>query len=465
MVKEMVSSNLREGLSKVTQSRLVSSLLLLKCYQGCSISYEGGIGVRSLQEITESFSAKLWWTFRTAESLWTKFMKAKYSMRIHPMARKWNYTHSHTWRRLMKIRDKVDHLIHWKINKGNSNIWWDNWMGTGKLARLNTNTSINSPLHHYIHHKEWDMNKLLKVFPLEMVNNIQNIKIHSLDNSDLPIWTPTCDRKFTCKSAWNAMREANLTSLVNKKMWHKKCHSKSPFSSGDCSGTELLFGHQETQEHLFHDSMISKDIWKERCKSRFEDIKMSKARVISNTYQQMVLLVHKQFNTINPFMHWSNFMEITEQAKPLFKTTAVKWNFPGLGTLKLNSDGCSKGNLGPSGGESDSKLLVEWITGKSKPPWSLMDMVELIQHNLESIQDKTIHHIYRECNKLADSLANWGLSHRHTIWMNNFQELPRETRGELKVDKMQIPSFRNSIVKNSFYMYRSMYRNFLFDVP
>ncbi|XP_060195103.1 uncharacterized protein LOC132624322 [Lycium barbarum] len=162
---------------------------------------EGSIGVTSLQEIAESFSAKLWWTFRTAESLWTKFMKDKYSMRIHPMARKWNYTHSHTWRKLMKIRDKVDHLLHWKINKGNTHIWWDNWMGTGKLARFNTNTSINSPLHHYIHHKEWDTNKLLKIFPLEMVNNIQNIKIHSLDHSDLPIWTPTCDGKFTCKSA------------------------------------------------------------------------------------------------------------------------------------------------------------------------------------------------------------------------------------------------------------------------
>ncbi|XP_059288842.1 uncharacterized protein LOC132042262 [Lycium ferocissimum] len=293
------------------------------------------------------------------------------------------------------------------------------------------------------------------------------------------------------------------------------------------------FGHQETQEHLFHDSMISKNvwkhfhqifgikegggsirqrllswwltkeknpvqqmvlqiipsiilwqIWKERCKSRFEDIKMSKTRVISNTCQQTILLVHKQFNTINPFIHWSNLMEIIEHAHPLFKTVAVKWNVPRPEILKLNSDGCSKGNPGPSGGGGlirDQReillspmlcllviLLTIWLsgsTGKSKPPWTLLDMVELIQRNLESIQDKSLHHIYRECNKPADSLANWGLSRRHTIWMNNFQELPRETRGELKVDKMQIPSFRNSIVKNSLCMYRSMYRNFLFDVP
>nr|XP_016496983.1 PREDICTED: uncharacterized protein LOC107815849 [Nicotiana tabacum] len=40
---------------------------------------EGGIGIRTLQEILDTFSAKLWWQFRTRESLWTDFMKAKYS--------------------------------------------------------------------------------------------------------------------------------------------------------------------------------------------------------------------------------------------------------------------------------------------------------------------------------------------------------------------------------------------------
>ncbi|XP_060171134.1 uncharacterized protein LOC132602163 [Lycium barbarum] len=67
----------------------------------------------------------------------------------------------------------------------------------------------------------------------------------------------------------------------------------------------------------------------------------------------------------------------------------------------------------------------------------------------------------RECNRAADSLANYGLKCRGTVWMNNFMELPKNTRGEIKVDKMQLPSFRNSIVKNSIHVHRPMYRNYL----
>ncbi|KAG5596673.1 hypothetical protein H5410_037905 [Solanum commersonii] len=62
----------------------------------CKPTQEGGIGIRKLEDIADALSCKLWWHFRTKDTLWTKFMRAKYSQRIHPMARKWNYTHSHT---------------------------------------------------------------------------------------------------------------------------------------------------------------------------------------------------------------------------------------------------------------------------------------------------------------------------------------------------------------------------------
>ncbi|WMV59342.1 hypothetical protein MTR67_052727 [Solanum verrucosum] len=71
---------------------------------------------------------------------------------------------------------------------------------------------------------------------------------------------------------------------------------------------------------------------------------------------------------------------------------AIKWRKPGHDFLKLNSDGTSRGNSGPGsdGGitrdengmliaayafnlgevevETDSLLLVQWITYTSKPP-------------------------------------------------------------------------------------------------
>ncbi|XP_060182470.1 uncharacterized protein LOC132612164 [Lycium barbarum] len=87
----------------------------------CKTTAEGGIGIRSLYEINENFGAKLWWQFRTKDSFWADFLKAKYARRVHPSATKWSYTQSHCWKRMMKIRDKIDHLIQWNANKGNSN--------------------------------------------------------------------------------------------------------------------------------------------------------------------------------------------------------------------------------------------------------------------------------------------------------------------------------------------------------
>ncbi|EOY09179.1 Uncharacterized protein TCM_024576 [Theobroma cacao] len=41
-------------------------------------SSKGGLDIRSLQDVFEAFSAKLWWCFQTCSSLWTRYMKAKY---------------------------------------------------------------------------------------------------------------------------------------------------------------------------------------------------------------------------------------------------------------------------------------------------------------------------------------------------------------------------------------------------
>ncbi|KAL3375027.1 hypothetical protein AABB24_006498 [Solanum stoloniferum] len=72
---------------------------------------EGDIGIRSTMDISESLGAKIWWQFRNKDTIWTRFMKAKYSKRIHPMARKVSYKYSKCWRRMMMIKEEVDHLI------------------------------------------------------------------------------------------------------------------------------------------------------------------------------------------------------------------------------------------------------------------------------------------------------------------------------------------------------------------
>ncbi|XP_055802634.1 uncharacterized protein LOC129871697 [Solanum dulcamara] len=51
---------------------------------------EGGIGVRLISDVAKSFQYKQWWIFRTKNSLWSEFLKAKYCQRSNPITKKWH---------------------------------------------------------------------------------------------------------------------------------------------------------------------------------------------------------------------------------------------------------------------------------------------------------------------------------------------------------------------------------------
>ncbi|XP_060195288.1 uncharacterized protein LOC132624540 [Lycium barbarum] len=426
-----------------------------KWFSLCMPTLEGGIGIRSLQDISESFSAKLWWQFRTKESLWAEFFKAKYARRIHPVARKWSYSQSHNWRRMMEIKKKIDHLILWRINKGNASFWWDNWSGLGDLAQFgDANTSVRGTVAEYIVDGTWNVEKLKRKLYEHIVHQIRGVTINSPSLKDNPIWTVTTDGRFNCKSAWNTVRRAQNPSLINKMMWHKK----SPF--------------------------------------------------------KLVMVTHKQFQNVDPYISWMQFIKIIEQAKTCIKSFPVKWSFPADGCVKLNTDGCSKGNPGNNGGggvirnnrgfliaayginfgittnnvaealamkigidwctqngykcldiESDSKLLVDWIMDEYNPPWNIIDTILDIKKLLEQADRWSIAHCYREGNRVANSLSNWGLNFNSITWITEFHNLPKEVKGEMNMDRMQMPTFRNNISSNCCNIDRRLDRNYSFDVP
>ncbi|XP_060200436.1 uncharacterized protein LOC132628686 [Lycium barbarum] len=49
----------------------------------CHPQEEGGMGFRSLQDISKALFAKLWWNMRTKQSLWRTFMSNKYLKKFH----------------------------------------------------------------------------------------------------------------------------------------------------------------------------------------------------------------------------------------------------------------------------------------------------------------------------------------------------------------------------------------------
>lgn len=54
------------------------------CDSMCSPKVEGGLGFRSLFDVSKAMFAKLWWSFRTQKSLWSNFLWTKYCKKVRP---------------------------------------------------------------------------------------------------------------------------------------------------------------------------------------------------------------------------------------------------------------------------------------------------------------------------------------------------------------------------------------------
>ncbi|XP_015158216.1 uncharacterized protein [Solanum tuberosum] len=124
---------------------------------------EGGIGVRMLSDICTSLQFKHWWLFKTKESHWEQFLRAKYCRVSHPAARKWDNTQY-----MLKNRSMMEKNIRWKINSGNCSFWWDDWLGVGALGNLINGISSqnNTKVHHFLLEGKLNEFKLRQQVPL-----------------------------------------------------------------------------------------------------------------------------------------------------------------------------------------------------------------------------------------------------------------------------------------------------------
>ncbi|XP_070057071.1 uncharacterized protein [Nicotiana tomentosiformis] len=96
--------------------------------------------------------------------------------------------------------------------------------------------------------------------------------------------------------------------------------------------------------------------------------------------------------------------------------------------------------------QTDLMLLKNIIDGSWKPPWCIADQVEEIMHLLEGYINK-VSHINRECNKLADHLANYALDFGD-IECEEFWQMDIQGRRIVNEDKLQCPYLRVKVAKN-----------------
>ena len=225
----------------------------------------------------------------------------------------------------------------------------------------------------------------------------------------------------------------------------------------------------------------------------FEDVQMRPlaiCRAIFSEIQTMVGIHFKQVFRVQSFHHlydWS-YSSHTEVTYKL-----VRWEAKESDRFILNTDGCSKGNPGVSGGggvlrdsngipligfsaylgettslcaevralliglqtcvhrgfqnlyvQSDSLLLVGILQNRIQCPWKIRREIRQIWQLVKD--PDRFSHCYREANKVADALSNVGVFHpEHQVKLYEaFNSFPTMARGAIRLDRLGMPSIRKS---------------------
>ncbi|KAH0686985.1 hypothetical protein KY284_017538 [Solanum tuberosum] len=93
--------------------------------------------------------------------------------------------------------------------------------------------------------------------------------------------------------------------------------------------------------------------------------------------------------------------------------------------------------------ELDSIIVINMIKGVTRPSWRLQNIIDDIQHKMHQ-KNVTISHCYRESNGVADALAKHATTLQEDKVFLHKEDLPKEAIGPLRMDKMQLPSFRRA---------------------
>ncbi|OIT33793.1 hypothetical protein A4A49_54977 [Nicotiana attenuata] len=204
------------------------------------------------------------------------------------------------------------------------------------------------------------------------------------------------------------------------------------------------------------------------------------------------LLLRANFPEVKWPLNWQSLYPFIENLKHQNLITLVVWNKPSNGFVKVNSDGSALTNPGRIGAgviirdhnsefihaiaaplgegtnnlaeteaallgiqwclaigflkvhlESDSALLIQWLTNGKGFPWSLKMKLQHLLDLCNVCENFSCTHTYREANCPADSLSK--ISHDLTTLTeyHNIHAMPPHIRGQVLQDQLSTPAFRH----------------------
>ncbi|KAH0776352.1 hypothetical protein KY290_007763 [Solanum tuberosum] len=200
----------------------------------CVPKEEGGLGFRSLIDVSKASFAKLWWNFRTKNTLWSNYMWNKYCKRHDPQTVEWKGG-SQVWKLMLQARDYIDQEIWWEARGGQASLWHDNWTQSGALHFL-------MPISHTINHEfadvscvmdtnGWNQDLLKEFFNEEICEQVKKVlgMGQITEERDQHWWMPNNKGKFTVNSAWDLMRQRKEIQQDIMFIWEKGIPSRVSF--------------------------------------------------------------------------------------------------------------------------------------------------------------------------------------------------------------------------------------------
>ena len=247
--------------------------------------------------------------------------------------------------------------------------------------------------------------------------------------------------------------------------------------------------------HVLVPSIICWHIWLARNLAVFEGKCLRREAMCDRILADIVgLFCGKYAGEAMGHGSWMAFYSNICGWRPRYCHSLVHWVLPTQGAFKLNTDGCSLGNPGVSGGggvlrdssgvavfgfstpfgeltciqaeirsllvgvqqcllrgflriqvEVDSLVLVNILLKKSRCPWIIQPEIAA----LEATQgvEWSVGHCYREANQAADALAKVGARSEDFVLYSSQKDLPRLARGALGLDRSQTPAIRVRVAR------------------
>ncbi|KAG6514961.1 hypothetical protein ZIOFF_025337 [Zingiber officinale] len=169
----------------------------------CKPKLEGGLGVRSLSEVPNAFSGKMWCRFREQRTHLSKFLSSMYCGSVSPVVVLLKNKASHCWKRMLQMRNVAEEQIRWRLGEGHINFWFDTLLDAGPLFKLcnmvgDPGRSVSSMWDE----QGWVLLKLREVLTPDLV--VKALDVYILRGEpDLQIWKLSLDGAFSSKSAWS----------------------------------------------------------------------------------------------------------------------------------------------------------------------------------------------------------------------------------------------------------------------